>query len=136
MSAQYQEWPMCGVFKRVIVGNEVRYSMEYSLEEPHGLACHQHTAAYGSTNGGDSQPSDLWEICRITGMRKVAGVQEFRVAWTQTWMPESDLGGARKLVEEFKARLSVRHGKKGQDETDGAEESMPKRQRGRPRKKP
>jgi len=44
-------------------------------------------------------------------MRKVDGIQEFRVAWAQTWMPESDLGGAGELVEEFKARLSVRHGK-------------------------
>jgi hypothetical protein len=25
-------------------------------------------------------------------MRKVDGIQEFRVTWAQTWMPESDLG--------------------------------------------
>jgi hypothetical protein len=37
VSAEYQEWPMRGVFKRVIVGDEVRYGMEFSLEEPHGL---------------------------------------------------------------------------------------------------
>jgi hypothetical protein len=49
-------------------------------------------------------------------------------------MPKSDLGGAGELVEEFKARLSVRHGKKGQGETDVADESLPKRRRGRPRK--
>jgi hypothetical protein len=30
------------------------------------------------------------------------------------------------FVEEFKARLSVRHGKKGQGETDVADESLPK----------
>jgi hypothetical protein len=40
-------------------------------------------------------------------MRKVDGVEEFRVGRAQTWMPESDLGGARELVEEFKAQLSV-----------------------------
>jgi hypothetical protein len=34
MSTEYQEWPMHGVFKRVIVGDEVRYGMEFSLEEP------------------------------------------------------------------------------------------------------
>jgi len=50
-------------------------------------------------------------------------------------MPESDLGGARELVEEFRARLSVRNRKKnGQGETDAAGESLPKRRRGRPRK--
>jgi hypothetical protein len=135
VSAEYQEWPMRGVFKRVIVGDEVRYDMEFSLEEPHGLTCHQHTVAHDSTDGGDPQPGDLWDIRRITDMRKVDSVEEFRVAWTQTWMPESSLGGARELVEEFKARLSVRHGKKnGQAETDVVGESLPKRRRGRPRK--
>jgi hypothetical protein len=69
-------------------------------------------------------------------MRKVDGAEEFRVAWAQTWMPESDLGGARELVEEFKARLSVRHGKNWQAEIEVAGVSPPKRRRGRPRKKP
>lgn len=59
-------------------------------------------------------------------MRKVDGVEEFRVAWAQTWMAESDLG---ELVGEFGARLSVWHGKKR-----GQCESLPKRRRGRPRK--
>jgi hypothetical protein len=57
--AEYQEWPMRGVFKRVIVRDEVRYGMEFSLEEPLGLTCHQHTVAHDSTDGGDSQPGDL-----------------------------------------------------------------------------
>jgi hypothetical protein len=126
---------MRGVFKRVIVGDEVRYGMEFSLEEPHAVTCPQHTVAHQSTDDGDPQPGDLWDIRRITDMRKVDGVEEFRVAWAQTWMPESDLGGAGELVEEFKARLSVRHGKKrGQGETDAAGETLPKRRRGRPRK--
>jgi hypothetical protein len=51
MSTEYQEWPMRGVFKRVIVGDEVRYGMEFSLEEPHGLTCPQHTVAHDSTDG-------------------------------------------------------------------------------------
>ena len=78
MSAEYQEWPMRGVFKRVIVGDEVRYGMEFSLEELHGLMCPQHTFAHNSTD------DTLWEIRRITSMRQVDGVQEFRVAWAQT----------------------------------------------------
>jgi hypothetical protein len=50
---------------------------------------------------------------------KIDSVEEFCVAWAQTWMHESDLGGARELVEEFRARLSVRHGRKnGQGKTD------------------
>ena len=36
-------------------------------------------------------------------------------------MPESDLGGARELVDEFKSRLSALHRKKnGQGKTDVA----------------
>jgi len=123
------------VFKQVIVENQVHYGIEFSLEEPHGLTCYQHTVDHDSTNGGGSQPGDLQEIRRFTGMRKVDGVQEFRVAWAQTWMPESDLGGARELVEEFNADLSVRHVKKrGQGKADIVGEMPPKRRRGRPRK--
>jgi hypothetical protein len=94
------------------------------------------TVAHDATDGGDSPPGDLWEIRRITGMRKVDGIQEFCVAWAQTWVPESDLGGARELVDEFKARHSVQHRKNGHSETDVASKSLPKRRRGQPRKRP
>jgi len=99
-----------------------------------GLMCPQHRVAHNSADGGDSQPGDIWEIRKITGMRKVDGIEEFRVAWESTWMHEYELGGARELVEEFRARLSVRHGKNEQGETDAAGESLSKRRRGRPRK--
>jgi hypothetical protein len=59
VSTEYQEWPMRGVFKRVIVGNEVRYGMEYNLEELHAVTCPQHTVAHQSTDGGDPQSGDL-----------------------------------------------------------------------------
>jgi hypothetical protein len=75
---------MRGVFKRVIAGDEVRCGMEFSLEEPHAVTCPQHTVAHQPTDGGDSQPGDLWEIRRIAGMRKVDGVEEFSVAWAPT----------------------------------------------------
>jgi hypothetical protein len=88
--------------------------MEFSLEEPR--TCPQHTVFHQSTDGGDPQTDELWDIQRITGTRKVNGAEEFRVAWAQTWMPESELGGARELVEEFKARLSVQRGKNWQAE--------------------
>jgi hypothetical protein len=81
--------------------------MEFSLEEPRAVTCPQHTVAHQSADEGDPRLGDLWDIHRITDMRKVDGVEEFRVGWAQTWMPESDLGGARELVEEFKAQLSI-----------------------------
>jgi len=45
VSAKYQEWPVRGVFRRVIARDEVRYRIEFSLEEPHSLMCPQHTVA-------------------------------------------------------------------------------------------
>ena len=70
-------------------------------------------------------------------MRKVHGVEEFCVAWAPTWMPESDLGRARELVDEFKAQLSVLHRNKNElGKTDVMGEKTSKRQRGRPRKRP
>ena len=51
-------------------------------------------------------------------------------------MLESELGGAREFVDEFKARLQERRGsKEGQGETSAVGETQPKRQRGRPRKR-
>jgi hypothetical protein len=38
-NAENQEWPIHGVFKQAIVSNKVRYSMEFSLGESHGLMC-------------------------------------------------------------------------------------------------
>jgi hypothetical protein len=51
-------------------------------------------------------------------------------------MLESELGGAREFVDEFKARLQERRrNKKGQGEADAAGEAQPKRRQGRPRKR-
>jgi len=52
-------------------------------------------------------------------------------------MPESELGGAREVVDEFKARLQERRGNRSrnvQGETGTAGETQPKKRRGRPRK--
>jgi hypothetical protein len=69
-------------------------------------------------------------------MRKVGSIEEFYIDWVPTWMPGSDLGGAREFVDEFKVQLSVRHRKKkGQSKTDIAGKIQPKKQQGRPRKR-
>jgi hypothetical protein len=49
-------------------------------------------------------------------------------------MCESELKGARELIEEFEARLR-RGNKKGQGDIDAVGEAQPKRPRGRPRKR-
>jgi hypothetical protein len=69
-------------------------------------------------------------------MRKFDGVEELCVVWAAIWMPEPDLGGARKLVDEFKARLFVlNRNKNGQGKTDFTGEKTSKRRSGRPRKR-
>ena len=50
-------------------------------------------------------------------------------------MPRSELGGARELVDESKARLSVQHGEKNkQGKTNVTGERTAKRRQGRPPK--
>jgi hypothetical protein len=94
------------------------------------------TVALQSTDAGDPQPGDVWEIRSIIGTRKVNGVVHYWVDWEPTWMLESELGGAREFVDEFKARLQERRGsKEGQGETGAVGETQPKRRRGRPRKR-
>jgi hypothetical protein len=93
-------------------------------------------AASSVTVAGDPQPGDVWEIRSIIGTRKVNSVVHYWVDWEPTWMLESELGGAREFVDEFKARLQERSGsKEGQDETGAVGETQSKRQRGRPRKR-
>jgi hypothetical protein len=58
--AEYQEWPMHGFFKRTTIGDEIRYGMEFSLEQLHelcALAC-PHASQAGSSIGsvGSSRP--------------------------------------------------------------------------------
>jgi hypothetical protein len=77
-----------------------------------------------------------WEIRSIIGRQKVDGVVQYWVEWEPTWMRESELGGARELVDEFEARLQARgENQGGQGGADPGAKEKPKRQRGRPPKK-
>jgi hypothetical protein len=52
-TAEYREWPMHGFFKRTMIGNEIRYGMEFSLEQLHelcALVC-PHASRAGSSIG-------------------------------------------------------------------------------------
>jgi len=98
------------------------------------------SAALRSTELGEPQPVDRvadagqeWEIRGIIGRQKVNGVVQYWVEWEPTWMPESELMGARELVDEFEARLQVPcENKIEQGKADDTCETQPKRRRGRP----
>jgi hypothetical protein len=55
------------------------------------------------------------EIREIVSQKKVGGKVYFRVDWEPTWMPESDLHGARELINKFVAQLQYtpREGRSG-----------------------
>ena len=101
------------------------------------------SAALRSTKLGEPQPVDRvtdagqeWEIRSIIGRQKVDGIVQYWVEWEPTWMPKSELMGARELVDEFEARLQASRGNRNEhEETDAVGETKPKRQRGRPLKK-
>jgi hypothetical protein len=71
MTAEYQEWPMRGFFKRTTIGNEIQYGMEFSLEqlqELYAYACphasHPGSNRYFSTGSASSsrQPTQAKKI--------------------------------------------------------------------------
>jgi hypothetical protein len=50
-TTEYREWPMHGFFKRTTIGNEIRYSMDFSLEQLQGfcaIVCPLHTMSPNS----------------------------------------------------------------------------------------
>jgi len=58
--AAYQEWPVYGFFKLVTIGNEVRYGMEFSLEDVEQLCATTlplHTSSTGSSTSFSALPS-------------------------------------------------------------------------------
>jgi hypothetical protein len=64
--AAYQEWPMRGFFKLITIGNEVRYGMEFSLEDVQQLcaaAFPLHTSSAGSNASFSAQPSQPFSAC-------------------------------------------------------------------------
>jgi hypothetical protein len=92
------------------------------------------TTADQSTDMGDPQADDSWEICNIISKRTIDGVVPYWVDWDSTWMCESELKVARESIEESETRLRRRN-KKGKREIDAVGKAQPKRPRGQPGKR-
>ena len=54
-----------------------------------------------------------WEIRKIIGKRRVGKGYKYRVRWRDTWLPRNELGNARRLLQEFKARSRAQRDDKG-----------------------
>jgi hypothetical protein len=90
-----------------------------------------------------TDPNHQWGIRKIIGQKIVGRERHYRVEWKDTWMPESELAGAKELVDAFmvndgsgtggrKRPLKRCRPAAGLPYARGEEE--PKKQRGRPRK--
>ena len=87
-----------------------------------------------ASRSGDSDLGNLantfdgeWRIHGIIGKEVIGGEIHYCVDWYPTFVPESELGKARRFVQEFEAKEEAEHRKMGH--TQG------KKPRGRPRKR-
>jgi len=122
-----------------------------------GSAASMPSTTLETTGVGELQPGALvtdsdqdWEIRNIIDRKVVDGEVHYWVDWEPTWMPKSELYGAKESVDGFVARLQntqresgsgngrgKRPLKRGQQEIRGSDtlsEAEPKKRRGRPRK--
>ncbi len=51
-----------------------------------------------------------WEIRKIVGKRRAGKGYEYRVRWKDIWLPRSELGNAKRLLQEFEARRRAQRG--------------------------
>jgi hypothetical protein len=85
-----------------------------------------------TTDLSETQPAVLvtnhnqWKMREVTGGKMVGDKMYYRVDWEPTWEPESELGEAEELIDEYLATL--KH-VQGVGVSSGEE---PKKRRGRP----
>jgi hypothetical protein len=144
-----EEIPIYGYFTLKTIASKVVYCLTFSQELlPHPQDRRQRQDCTTSLEGPQSaapvtDPNHQWEIRKIIGQKMVGCERHYRVEWKDTWMPESELAGAKELVDAFTANDgSGTRGRKrslkrcrpaaGLPYARGGEE--PKKRRGRPRK--
>jgi hypothetical protein len=91
--------PIRGYFTLTAEESMVQYSFTFSqdLVERHDAA--DSRAFQPDTPAAD--PSQQWEIRKIIGQEVVDREKYHRVKWKDTWMPESEMVGAKELVDAF-----------------------------------
>ena len=80
-------------------------------EDDHGaapVANHPSAITPPSPQQSEARASALeqneWEVRRIIGKRRAGKVAEYRVRWKDMWLRRSELGNAKRLLQEFEAR--------------------------------
>jgi hypothetical protein len=139
-----------GYFTLKTIGSKVVYCLTFSQEllpRPQDRGQRQDT----TTDLGEPQsvapvadPNHQWGIRKIIGQKMVGRERRYRVEWKDTWMPESELAGAKDLVDAFMEnggsgtggrKLPLNRGWPATGQPDARGEEEPKKRRGRPRKR-
>lgn len=90
-----------------------------------------------------TDPSQQWEIRKIIGQKMIGCERHYRVKWKDTWMPESELAGAKEMVDAFMAndgsgtggrKRPLKRSSPATVHPDTRVREEPKRRRGRPQK--
>lgn len=128
-----EEIPIHGYFTLKAVQSELMYCLTFTQgQSPSSHKGGPSQAA--SADLGESQVAvsvtdhNQWRMRKVIGRKTIDGEVYYRVDWAPTWEPESELGGAENLIDEYSATLIL-----GQV-VRGLSEGEPKKPRGRPRK--
>lgn len=144
-----EEIPIHGYFTLKMVQSKVVYYLTFSQEVlPRPRDRWQRQAT--TTNLEEPQstapvadPDHRWGIRKIIGQKIVGCERQYRVEWKDTWMPESELTGAKELVDAFMAngggrtsgrKRPLKRGRPATGQPDARGEEEPKKRRGRPRR--
>ena len=144
-----EEIPIHGYFTLKTIASKVVYCLTFSQELlPHPQDQRQRQDCTTGLEGPQSaapvtDPNQQWGIRKIIGQKMIGRERHYRVEWKDTWMPESELAGAKELVDAFMTNDGGGTGGRkrplkrcwpatGQRDAWGGEE--PKKRRGRPRK--
>ena len=104
-----EEMPIHGYFTLKTIASKVVYCLTFSQELlPHPQDQRQGQDCATVFKGPQSaapvaDPNHQWEIRKIIGQKMVGRESHYRVQWKDTWMPESELAGAKELVDTFRA---------------------------------
>jgi hypothetical protein len=95
-----------------------------------------------------AEPNQEWAVCKIIGQKMIDEEMYYQVVWEPTWVPESELAGAKELVDGFVAKFQYPQGGIGAGRGKQAPRAAPgtsrqpdargkaglQKRRGRPRK--
>ena len=108
-----EEMPIYGYFTLNTVASKVMYCLTFSQELLQHLAPRQYRAADLSTPQSTASVADAnseWEIHQIIGQKMIGRKKHYLMEWKNTWMAESELTGAKGLVDAFMAKGKIGSG--------------------------